>query len=73
MKQFRKLDQLRRLIPGAATVLTLSLAVTLRVERSCSEAPLRPPPRIPAVMYPYPEILAFLFSGKAIPVRFGGD
>jgi hypothetical protein len=73
MKQFRKLDQLRRLIPGAATVLTLSLAVTLRVERSCSEAPLRPPSKIPAVMYAYPEILASLFSGKAIRVSFGAD
>jgi hypothetical protein len=74
MKRFRNLDQLRRLVPGAATVLTLSLAVTLRVERSCSEIPPEvSPSRLPAVLYPYAEILASLFSDKAIRFRLDGD
>jgi hypothetical protein len=57
MTRFRKLDQLKRLIPGAATVLTISLAVSLRVERSCSDVPTRTPTDIPAVLYSYPEML----------------
>jgi hypothetical protein len=57
MTRFRRLEQLKRLIPGAATVLTLSLAVTLRVERSCSDVPVRTPTEIPAVLYSYPEML----------------
>jgi hypothetical protein len=58
----RKLDQLKRLLPGAATVLTLSIAVTLRVERSCSEVPHGVPTQIPAALYSYPEILVSLFA-----------
>ena len=62
MTRFRKLEQLKRLVPGAATVLTLSLAVTLRVERSCSDGVPQKPAEVPAVFYTYPEFLAAAFK-----------
>jgi len=67
MTRFRKLDQLKRLLPGAATILTLSLAVTLRVERSCSERPIPNPGSAPSVLYSYPEIL---FANSAARPRW---
>jgi hypothetical protein len=51
---FRHVQQLRA---GAATVVTLSLAVTFRVERSCSEESPPRPNATPSVLYSYPEIL----------------
>jgi hypothetical protein len=62
MTRFRKLEQLKRLVPGAATVLTLSLAVTLRVEHSCSDGAPQKPAQVPAVLYTYPEFLAAAFA-----------
>ena len=50
-------QRVQRLLAGAATVVTLSLAVTVRVERSCS--PETAPRSIPAAHYPYPLILRF--------------
>jgi hypothetical protein len=48
-------QRVQKLLAGAATALTLSLAVTLRVERSCS-ATSAPAPAAPAVVYPYSEV-----------------
>ena len=57
MTRFPNLGRVERLLPGAATLLTLSLAVTLRVESSCSDAS-RPAPQLsPSVRYQNPEIL----------------
>ena len=57
MTRFPNLGRLERLLPGAATVLTLSLAVTLRVESSCSDASRPAPQPSPSVLYQNPEIL----------------
>jgi hypothetical protein len=45
----------RRLLPCAATVLSLSLAVSLRVENVCSAGAV-PPPEPPPLIYPYPSL-----------------
>ena len=52
-----------RLIPCAATVLTLTVAAQLKVEHSCSQERYPPPQTSPSVIYPYPEILA---SGRCL-------
>lgn len=56
--RLKNLRSVQRLLPGAATLLTLSLAITLRVERSCSDQPhvdTQPTLHLP---YPYPEMFA---------------
>jgi hypothetical protein len=58
MMRFPKLRLARQLLPGAATVLTLTVAVTLRVEHSCSEEARPNTQSIPSLLYPYPEILS---------------
>lgn len=58
MTGFRKLDQLVRVLGRAATVVTLTLAVTLRVEHSCSEDSQPNSKQIPDVFYPYYEFMA---------------
>ena len=74
MTRFGKLEQLKRLLPGAATVLTISLAVTLRVERSCSDQAPQIPTHIPAVLYTYPEMLAgSLNTFREVRVKLAGD
>ncbi|MFL5553796.1 MAG: hypothetical protein ACJ770_13440 [Gemmatimonadaceae bacterium] len=58
MMRLKNLRSVQRLLPGAATLLTLSLAITLRVERSCSDQPhvdTQPTLHLP---YPYPEMFA---------------
>src|SRR5205814_2272521 len=57
MTRFPNLGRVERLLPGAATLLTLSLAVTLRVESSCSDASRPAPQPSPSVLYQNPEIL----------------
>jgi hypothetical protein len=58
MTGFRKLDQLARVVGGAATVVTLTLAVTLRVEHTCSAVRQPDLKQIPPVLYPYSELMA---------------
>jgi hypothetical protein len=58
MTGFRKLEQLGRFLGGAATIVTLTLAVTLRVEHSCSGDAPPNLKQIPAVVYPYLELMA---------------
>lgn len=54
MKQTRANQIARGLLPYAATILSLSAAITLRVEHSCSEssAPASAPGS--PMIYPYP-------------------
>ena len=49
----------RGLLPYVATILSLSLAVTLRVEHSCSERPVPAgTPLTQPSIYPYPILLS---------------
>jgi hypothetical protein len=53
-----RIPKAHRFVPCAATVLTLTVAVTLRVEHSCSQD-IRPPVQSsPAPFYLHPEILS---------------
>jgi hypothetical protein len=53
-----RIPKAHRFVPCAATVLTLTVAVTLRVEHSCSQD-IRPPVQSsPAAFYLHPEILS---------------
>jgi hypothetical protein len=55
--RFTNFQRVQRLLAGAATVVTLSLAVTVKSERSCSPGTV--PRSIPAAYYPYPLIPRF--------------
>lgn len=48
----------RAMLPYATTILSLSLAVTLRIERSCSDGSTPASGSPPPVIYPYAEIVA---------------
>ena len=49
----KKTSHVIRSLPAAASLLTLTVAATIRVQHSCSEQPASPPPAV----YPYPEIM----------------
>ena len=53
MTRLAKLFDARRLVQGAATVLTVTLALTVRVEHSCSERPKPNVSAYPAVLYAF--------------------
>ena len=58
MRGASKNQVMRGLVPWAATILSMSLAVTLRVEHGCS-GPTRPSPVAPATfVYPYSDPMA---------------
>ena len=57
MRESTKNQIARTLFPYAATLLSLSLAVTLRVERSCTEIPAPSLHSVPPAVYPFPEIV----------------
>jgi len=67
MMRFMKTYRAHRLIPCAATVLTLTVAAQLKVEHSCSQEPYPPPQTSPSLIYPYPEILG---SGQNMVLAF---
>ena len=46
---------IKKLVPYAATALTLSLAANLKIEHSCSQEP--PVHQYPAVLYTYLDLL----------------
>ena len=53
MTRLAKLFNARRLVQGAATVLTVSLALTVRVEHACSEPSKSNVAAYPAVLFAY--------------------
>ena len=55
--RFTNFRRMQQLLAGAATVVTVSLAVTFRVERSCSEESRPSPSTTPSLLYSYPEML----------------
>ena len=58
MRGASKNQIVRGLVPWAATILSMSLAVTLRVEHACS-GPVRPGPVTPLTfVYPYSNPMA---------------
>jgi hypothetical protein len=59
MRGASKNQIVRGLIPWAATVLSMSLAVTLRVEHACSGGVPPAPTIASCVDYPYFELMTF--------------
>ena len=57
MIRFTKTHTARGLLPCAATVLTLTLAASLKIERSCPQDSF-PTQTAPSVFYPYPELVS---------------
>jgi hypothetical protein len=53
MTRLAKLFNARRLVQGAATVLTVTLALTVRVEHACSEPSKSNVAAYPAVLFAY--------------------
>jgi hypothetical protein len=51
MTRLEKLFSARRIVQGAATVLTVTLALTVRVEHSCAELSKPKMSVYPAVLY----------------------
>src|SRR3954470_12979314 len=60
MKRITNHQVARQLLPYLATILSASLAVTLRVEHSCSSGSTLPAASPTPVIYPYAEILPAL-------------
>jgi len=56
MRESTKNQIARSILPYAATLLSLSLAVTLRVEHSCIESPAPAQHMVPHAVYPFSEI-----------------
>ena len=57
MRGASKNQIMRGLVPWAATILSMSLAVTLRVEHACSGAVSPAPTITPSLQYPYAEFM----------------
>lgn len=57
MRGASKNQIVRGLVPWAATILSMSLAVTLRVEHACSGVVSPAPTIAPSIEYPYPEFM----------------
>jgi hypothetical protein len=67
MRGFTKNNIARSILPYAATILSASLVVTLRVEHACTDSPSHDEPRVPRAVYPFPEMIpiGFLRSDSA--------
>jgi hypothetical protein len=57
MKPTRTNQIARAIAPYVATILSISLAVTLRVEHACSDSRAGATNQTAPVMYPYPEMI----------------
>ena len=58
MRGLTKSQTARGILPYLATILSISLAVTLRVERACSDSSSPTRLETPPVLYPYPEVIS---------------
>jgi hypothetical protein len=58
MKETTKGQIARGILPSVATILSISLAVTLRVEHACSDNSTRVRDSLPPTLYPYSEMIA---------------
>jgi hypothetical protein len=65
MTRLAKLFNATRLVQGAATVLTVTLALTVRVEHACSEPSKSNVSAYPAVLF------AYSLRTKKTPYPFG--
>ena len=48
----------REILPYIATILSISLAVTLRIEHACSDGSTPTRVETPRVLYPYAEMIS---------------
>jgi hypothetical protein len=62
MRESTKSKIARGILPYAATIASISLAVTLRVEHACTENSTPTNDSRTPVLYPYPEIIARIDS-----------
>jgi len=56
--RFTKNNIARKILPYAATILSASLVVTLRIEHTCSANPNHDEYAAPRALYPLPELIA---------------
>lgn len=68
MTRFAKLFNARRVVQGAATVLTVTLALTVRVEHSCSDKGQPHVSPAPAVLYVLNDLQHRRLQGQHVPV-----
>jgi hypothetical protein len=61
MRGFTKNNIARSILPYAATLLSASLVVTLRVEHACTDGPSHNEYTAPRALYPFPEIIPIGF------------
>ena len=68
MKETTKAQIARGILPSVATILSISLAVTLRVEHACSDnsSPVRD--SLPSTLYPFSEMIAKRVFEKAMVI-----
>ena len=67
MRDFRKNKIARGILPYAATILSISLAVTLRVEHACTDNPSPVKGSTPPALYPFSEMI--VTSDWAFPMK----
>lgn len=58
MRESKRTQIMRSILPGMATVLSITFAATLRVEHACTGAPAPVPAPVPALLYPYTDLVA---------------
>ena len=63
MRGFTKNQIARGILPYAATILSLSLAVTLRIEHACTDNTSPAQHASPPALYPYTEMISASDSG----------
>ncbi|PYO49047.1 MAG: hypothetical protein DMD72_06015 [Gemmatimonadetes bacterium] len=66
MNEATKKQLVRGILPYAATILSLSLAVTLRIEHSCSDPTHPVRDSLPSALYPYSELISTIGSEFSI-------
>jgi len=67
MRELTRNKIARGILPYAATILSISLAVTLRVEHACTDNPSPVKESTPPALYPYSEMIAI--SDWAFPMK----
>jgi hypothetical protein len=71
MKTTTKGQIARGILPYVATILSISLAVTLRVEHACTDNSNQIRDSLPSTLYPYSEMIARRDSvARAFLIKF---
>jgi hypothetical protein len=58
MRESKRNQIMRSILPGMATILSITFAATLRVEHACTGSPAPVTAPAPALLYPYANLVA---------------